>query len=101
MPRPDSDKRSNTSDGNQTSAGKADLPAAVSTDPGTDGGKPARVTREQVVRGLAPDAPISDAPKPTRMASWRAILLGFLLLPFFDYWVLDMEVRTSSVEPTD
>lgn len=36
-----------------------------------------------------------------RQASWRSILLGFLLLPLFDYWVLDMEVRTSSVEPTD
>ncbi len=33
--------------------------------------------------------------------SWRSILIGLLLIPLFDYWVLDMEVRTSAVEPTD
>ena len=36
-----------------------------------------------------------------RHIRWRPILVGFILLPLFDYWVIDMEVRTSSVEPTD
>ncbi|HEY3281509.1 MAG TPA: DUF6785 family protein [Armatimonadota bacterium] len=49
-----------------------------------------------------PEGGPSRASQPLKGAvSWRSILLGFLLLPLFDYLVLDMEVRTSAVEPTD
>src|SRR3712207_871056 len=57
---------------------------------------------ERAVHGWAPDAPLPPASgQSARTITWRSIILGFLLLPGFDYWVLDMEVRTSSVEPTD
>jgi hypothetical protein len=74
-------------------------PSALPTDPPSDAENPA-LTAEQVVRGSAPGeaAPIRSSSK---VITWRALLFGFFLIPFFDYWVLDMEVRTSSVEPTD
>ncbi|MBW3624435.1 MAG: hypothetical protein KY468_13600 [Armatimonadetes bacterium] len=78
-----------------------DLPAAVPSDPKAGGGAASRVTQEQLVHGRAPEPPHPPSWQSARVITWRSILLGFLLLPPFDYWVLDMEVRTSSVEPTD
>src|SRR4051812_35494230 len=85
----------------RTDTGNNDLPSALPTEPPQSDGAPPRGTEEAVVHGSAPETPTPPLWQSSRVITWRAILLGFLLIPFFDYWVLDMEVHTSSVEPTD
>lgn len=77
------------------------LTPALSTDPEASGDRSSPATRHQVFHGLAPENPKATTPQSSRVITWRSILLGFFLIPFFDYWVLYMELRTSSVEPTD